>query len=75
MISEAQNKSMQSPDEPTTIRAVSQIKNEYHFPGSGVWKPLSIVASTIEEATNIWKAKRESVTKEEKTETKKPDNE
>lgn len=58
MISEAKNKSMQSPDEPTTVRAVSQIKNEYHFPGSGKWKPLNIVASNIDEATEIWKTKR-----------------
>lgn len=44
-----------------TIRAVSQIKNEYHFAGSGKWKPLAVIASTIDEATGIWKAKRVAV--------------
>jgi hypothetical protein len=67
MISEAKNKSMEpeSPDEPTTIRAVSQIKNEYHFPGSGKYKALNIVASTLEEATELYKIKRELVNPEE----------
>ena len=45
-----------------TIRAVSGIKNEYHFPGSGIWEPISIVATTIEEATEFWKLKRKPVT-------------
>ena len=67
---ESQNKSIQSPDEPTTIRAVSQIKNEYHFPGSGKWRAMHIVASTIEEATEIWKVRRVPV-----EETKEPTNE
>jgi hypothetical protein len=50
-------------DEPekVTIRAVSVIKNEYHFPGSGIFKPLSVVATTIEEATKIWRDRREPV--------------
>jgi hypothetical protein len=65
MITESQNKSMQSPDEPTTIRAVSQIKNEYHFPGSGKYKALNIIASTLEEATELWKIKRELANPEE----------
>jgi hypothetical protein len=65
MISEARNKSMQSPDEPTTIRAVSQIKNEYHFPGSGKYEAMNIVASTLEEANELWKIKRQPVNTEE----------
>ena len=44
-----------------TIRAVSGIKNEYHFPGSGIWEPVSVVATTIEEATEIWKIRRKPV--------------
>lgn len=54
-------------DEPekVTIRAVSRIKNEYHFPGSGIWEPLAVVASTIEEATHIWKERRVPVAKPE----------
>jgi hypothetical protein len=45
-------------DDKVTIRAVSVIKNQYHFPGSGKWKPHSVVASTIEEATEIWLQQR-----------------
>jgi hypothetical protein len=70
--SETQNKAMQSPEEPTTIRAVSQIKNEYHFAGSGKYKPMNIVASDIDEATKIWQTKRVPV---EETEVKETNNE
>jgi len=60
MISDAKNKAMDSEvqDEATTVRAVSQIKNEYHFPGSGKYKPMKIVASNIAEATETWKSRR-----------------
>ena len=44
--------------ESVTIRAVSGIKNEYHFPGSGVWEAISVIATNIEEATAFWKIKR-----------------
>ncbi|HVB33715.1 MAG TPA: hypothetical protein VNJ52_04995 [Patescibacteria group bacterium] len=58
-----------------TIRAVSQIKNEYHFPGSGIWQPLAVVATTIEEATHIWKQRRKPVIPEKVEEPKETNNE
>ncbi len=62
MINESKNKGVgTSPDQPTSIRAVSVIKNEYHFPGGGVWRPMNIVASTREEAEKIYLDKREPV--------------
>ncbi len=47
-------------DEPrnVTVSAASQIMNEYHFPGSGTWKALSVVAASIEEATELWRLRR-----------------
>ena len=52
-------------DTPTTLRAVSAMFNEYFFPGGGKWKPMSINATTREEAEALHKAKREPVSKEE----------
>jgi hypothetical protein len=54
---EVQNKS----DLPTSMRAVSQLINEYFFPGGGVWKPMSIKAPSREQAEAIHKDKREPV--------------
>ena len=28
--------------------------NEYHFPGAGIWEPMSIKAPSLEEAGKIW---------------------
>jgi hypothetical protein len=47
-----------------TLKAVSVIKNEYHFPGVPLWKPLAVIASTYEEALGIWKQLRTPVTPE-----------
>lgn len=47
-----------------TLKAVSGIKNEYHFSGVPDWKPLAVVASTYEEALGIWKQLRKPVTPE-----------
>jgi hypothetical protein len=47
-----------------TLKAVSGIKNEYHFPGVPHWKPLGVIASTYEEALNIWKTLRKPVNPE-----------
>jgi hypothetical protein len=70
MISEAQNKSMglanESADAPNTVTAVSRMLNSYHFAGSGIYKPLSIIADSIADATEIWKLKRELVEPVEK---------
>jgi hypothetical protein len=63
--SEAANKAA---DSPTTLRAVSTLINEYFFPGGGIWKPMTIKAPSREQAEEIYKAKREPVTPEEKVE-------
>jgi hypothetical protein len=47
-----------------TLKAVSVIKNEYHFPGVPHWKPLAVIASTYDEAYNIWKQQRIPATPE-----------
>jgi hypothetical protein len=69
-IKNAQNK-MDIPEvitkaDKVTVSAVSGIKNSYHFPGAGKWKAISIVATTIEEATELWKIQRQPVTPEPK---------
>jgi len=48
-------------DSPTTIKAVSQLINEYFFPGDGVWKSMTVEAPNIEQAEEIYKAMREPV--------------
>jgi hypothetical protein len=69
-------KPAEQPKEKITMRAVSRIKNAYHFPGSGIWKAIEIIASTIEEATEVWLQKREPVNPEKKiVEETKPTNE
>jgi hypothetical protein len=50
----------------TTISAVSTIKNRYHFPGDGKYFAISIVASTNEEAMELWKIQRQPVKPEPK---------
>ncbi len=47
-----------------TLKAVSGIKNEYHFPGVPLWKPIAVIASTYEEALAIWKTSRTPATPE-----------
>jgi hypothetical protein len=63
-------------DTPSTVKAVSQLINEYFFPGGGVWKPLTIKAPNREQAEELYKAKREPVTPEvEKVGSKETNNE
>jgi hypothetical protein len=47
-----------------TLKAVSGIKNEYHFPGVPHWNPAAVIASTYEEALAIWKTIRTPATPE-----------
>ena len=47
-----------------TLKAVSGIKNEYHFPGGPLYKPQGVIANTYEEALAIWKTLRIPVTPE-----------
>jgi hypothetical protein len=44
-----------------TVTAVGPSMNEYHFPGSPDYLPMSVKAATIEQATEIWKDKRQPV--------------
>jgi hypothetical protein len=46
-----------NPDQ-ITVKATSPMLNEYHFAGSGKWKPMAIKAIDIETATAIWQKKR-----------------
>jgi hypothetical protein len=68
MISDAPNNKMIDPaaDDTgkVTLKAVSVIKNEYHFPGGPLYKPQGVIANTYEEALAIWKTTRIPVTPE-----------
>jgi hypothetical protein len=64
-IPETENKDISIP-KGTTISAVSQIKNRYHFPADGEYLAISIVASTNEEALELWKIQRQPVKPEPK---------
>jgi hypothetical protein len=44
-----------------TIKAVSASVNEYHFPGVPDFLPMSVRSTTIDEATEIWKIRRQPV--------------
>ena len=37
------------------------LKQEYHFAGSPLYRPMTILASSVEEAEKEWKLKRELV--------------
>jgi hypothetical protein len=36
-------------------------KKEFHFAGSGIFHPMTIIAETIEEATKLWEETRRFV--------------
>jgi hypothetical protein len=65
MLTDSQNK-MQTPDEikATSIKAVSPSMNEYHFPGAGIYKPMSVRAANIEAATLIYEKQRVRISPE-----------
>ncbi len=50
---------------PEQIKAVSRILNEYHFAGSGIYHPCSVVADSLEAATELWKKQRKPLKEEE----------
>lgn len=67
-IPETKNKAMdgsasvnKSADSATSIKAVSGLMNDYFFPGGGIWKPMTVRASTREEAEQTHKQRREPV--------------
>jgi len=71
MIDAAENKSAELAD----IKASPPTLNEYFFPGSGRWKPMTVQARTKEEADETHRSKREPVSTEgEKAEEQKETN-
>jgi hypothetical protein len=58
------SESVNKADMPTTIKAVSQLINEYFFPGGGVWKPMSVKAPNREQAEEIHRNTRVPIASE-----------
>ena len=58
-----------------TVVAVGASMNEYHFPGAPTYLPMSVRATNIEQATEIWKIKRIPVKPEKVEEPKENINE
>lgn len=48
---------------PTTKDIAPAVKKEFHFPGSGKYRPLTVAAATREEAEAIWLETRQPVEK------------
>ncbi len=47
---------------PKTVKAADNVElTEYHFAGSGKYRPMTILAAGVNEATELWKEKRELV--------------
>ena len=61
------------PKDEVTFKAASGVLYDFFFPGSGVWKAMTVRAQTREEAQQYWEANRkpvnppEEVKAEEKT--------
>jgi hypothetical protein len=56
MIENSKNKML---DQAPEIKAASSVR-EYHFGGSGKYVPMAVIASSIEEATEIWEKQRKT---------------
>ena len=41
-------------------KEIASAKEEFHFPGSGEWLPMTVVASSQQEAEEIWLKTRKS---------------
>lgn len=61
MVDGAQNKAVADQPKDVTVRAVSRMSNEYHFAGSGIWKPVSVIAGSVEDAIEQWKKVRQLI--------------
>jgi hypothetical protein len=72
MIESAKNKAL-DPAQNVTVTAKSQIVNEYHFAGAPDYEPISIVANTIEEATELWEKRRVALRPVEVKQEQKPE--
>jgi len=56
MITDARNKAMQQADAKTKTELQS-----YHFPGGGEYEPMTVSASSREEAEQKWRETRKKV--------------
>ena len=54
MIEQAKNKMVNQAPENKTV------EQQFHFGGSGQFEPMTVIAHSIEEATEIWKKQRKS---------------
>jgi hypothetical protein len=59
---DVENKDVQ----PTTVKAASQLENDYFFPEANGYQAITIRAATREDAHAIYLAKRKPVSPEEK---------
>jgi len=59
MITEAKNKVMTPEAAKTKVATTS--KEEYHFAGEGKYVPLTVLASSSEEAQKLWEKDRVEV--------------
>jgi hypothetical protein len=78
MIESAKNKAIAADPNSVgdvTVTAHSLIQNAYHFAGAPDYRPLTVVATTIEDATEIWKLKRVPVDAVTETQTATVSNE
>src|SRR5690242_2931438 len=44
-----------------TIKAINSLENEYHFPGVPNWQPMSVRATSTEQAYSIWERQRQPI--------------
>jgi len=72
MIDDADNKQI---PQPTSLKAVSVILNEYFYPAANGYQAICVVASNKEEAEKIYLDKRVPVQPDEKVEAKETNNE
>lgn len=57
MIDQAKNKAMDAAPKSK----VEPLEQEFFFPGEGQWKPVTVTAKDIGEATEKWEGIKESV--------------
>jgi hypothetical protein len=75
MMDSAQTKNKSEETKGVTVTAVGRIMNEYHFPGTPDYLPISVRAASLDEATTLWKAKRQPVAEKTESVEEKPNQE
>ena len=58
MIEQAKNKMVNQAPE---TKSETGLEQEFHFGGSGQFEPVTVIAHSIEEATEIWKKQRKEI--------------